>query len=107
VGVPGNVVFDIEESGAGESRVLTVRGELDLETSPALRQHLHRAIDSGQREVTVDVSGLTFLDSTAISVLVDGQKQLRRIDGRLILRDPTSRTRRILEIAGLLEFFEL
>jgi anti-sigma B factor antagonist len=103
----GDIAFGIEETADGDSRVFALRGELDLETAPALRQRLHRAIEEGHTDLVVDLSGLTFLDSTGISVLVDALKHVRRLDGTLVLRSPATRTRRVLEIAGLVEIFGL
>jgi anti-anti-sigma factor len=99
--------FETEESDEDGALVLTVRGELDLETAPTLRERLRAAIAKGRTQLIVDVAGLAFIDSTGISVLVDAMKQARRQDGSLVLRDPTPGTRRVLEIAGLLGLFGL
>ncbi len=99
--------FEIEETDEGTTRVVAVRGELDLHTAPRLRARLHDAIGAGHTDLVVDLPDLSFIDSTGISVLVDAMKQAGRHDGRLVLRAPTPWTRRVLEIAGLLELFGL
>ncbi len=103
----GDTTFGIEETTENDKRVFSLRGELDLETAPVLRHRLHAAVDDGFTDLIVDLAALSFMDSTGISVLVDALKSLRRHDGWLVLRAPSSRTRRVLEIAGLLEVFGL
>ncbi|MHB8507001.1 MAG: STAS domain-containing protein, partial [Acidimicrobiales bacterium] len=83
------------------------RGELALETAPALRHRLHDALAEGTTQLVIDLGGLTFIDSTGITVLVDSLKQAQRLGGSMVLRHPTPATRRVLEITGLLGLFGL
>jgi anti-sigma B factor antagonist len=99
--------FGIEEATEGDARVFRLSGDLDMETAPTLNERLHEAIGDGQTHFIVDVSGLTFIDSTGISVLLHSLKDVERLDGRLVLRSPTERTLRVLEIVGLRELFGL
>jgi anti-sigma B factor antagonist len=102
-----DVVFAIEESTDGDAHVFSLRGELDLQTAPALRQRLHGALEDGPIHLVLELSALTFMDSTGISVLVDALKHARRLGGDLILRSPSARTLRVLQVAGLVEIFGL
>jgi anti-sigma B factor antagonist len=99
--------FGIDEATDGDSLVFRLSGDLDMEAAPSLNERLHRAIDDGQTNLVVDVSGLTFIDSTGIGVLLHSLKDAQRVDGRLVLRSPTERTLRVLEIIGLRELFGL
>ena len=54
----------------GHPTTVVVKGELDLATAPELAQRLEELAATGQREVTVDLSGLEFLDSQGIHVLL-------------------------------------
>jgi len=84
-----------------------VRGELDMSTAGALREPLLELAQHGAVHVTVDLSALSFVDSTGLSVLVTGLKRLRSQGGDLALRAPTPATRRVLEITGLTEVFAI
>jgi anti-sigma B factor antagonist len=99
--------FDIDEAADGEEWVFRLSGDLDIQTAPALDERLHRAMDDGRTSLVVDVSGLTFIDSTGIGVLLHSLKDVQRLDGQLVLRAPTERTLRVLEIIGLRELFGL
>jgi len=84
--------------------VVTLEGEVDLYTAPEFEEVLLHAIDEGARHVVVDLSAVTFVDSTALGVLVAGGKRL--LDGgrlRIVCHD--DRIRRILTIAGLAGVF--
>jgi len=102
-----DVVFAIEETADSDACVFGLRGELDLQTAPLLRQRLLSALEDGHIHLVIELSGLTFMDSTGISVLVDALKHARRLGGDLVLRSPAAGTLRVLEIAGLVEIFGL
>ncbi|HEX2047373.1 MAG TPA: STAS domain-containing protein [Acidimicrobiales bacterium] len=80
-------------------------GELDMSTASQLSDELVRLASAGASVVTVDLSDLAFIDSTGLSVLITGLKQLRQQGGDLALRSPTPGTRKVLEITGLTEVF--
>jgi anti-sigma B factor antagonist len=84
--------FSVEEKNG--VRVLRLRGELDLATAEKLTDGLSGLQDS---DVVVDLSGLTFIDSSGISVLV--REYNRR--GELVLSNPRPNIARVLRIAGI------
>ncbi len=88
--------------------MVTLAGEVDLYTAPEFREVLLRGIDEGARHVVVvDLSSVTFVDSTALGVLVGGGKRLRQHDGALLIVCGADGIRRILEIAGLAGVFAI
>jgi anti-sigma B factor antagonist len=89
----------------GGDASVVVSGELDMYTAPQLRQELVSLVAHGARQVTVDLEGVGFVDSTALGVLVGGLKRLRQIDGDLTLRGPSARIVRVLEMTGLTKVF--
>ncbi|MBV8981723.1 MAG: STAS domain-containing protein [Acidimicrobiia bacterium] len=87
--------------------VVEVYGELDMHTSPDLRDQLVALIDSGANDIVLDLSGLEFIDSTGLGVLVGILKRLVTRDGRLVLRSPRPAARRVFEITGLDLVFDI
>ena len=85
---------------AGGDVVVTVRGEVDLVSSPELRRVLDEALTSSPR-VQVDLAGLTFIDSSGLSALVEAHRKAREAGGALVLLNPTSMLRRLLDITKL------
>ena len=80
--------------------VVSVQGEVDLVTSDELRRVLDAALQDSVR-VTLDLTELTFIDSSGLSALVDAHRKARDAGGALTLRHPTPMLRRLLDITKL------
>ncbi|MBM0275422.1 STAS domain-containing protein [Micromonospora tarensis] len=65
--------------------VLEARGELDMATSPQLRESLQRLADAGDQHVVLDLAGVGFMDSSGLGALVVMFKAMRDVGGRLSL----------------------
>lgn len=82
-------------------RRLRVAGELDMSSSPALAEELRRVAEEGEEgAVTLELSELTFLDSTGLRALIEASRLLGA-SGDLVLRHPTRAVLEVLEIAGV------
>jgi anti-sigma B factor antagonist len=97
--------FDVTSSAEGNTVTLTLVGELDLASAPRLRDAFAEAVQHKPETVRVDLAGLTFLDSSGISVLVQAQQDLQERSSSFVLHRVGDRTARVLEIAGLDNFF--
>ncbi|MDQ1394129.1 MAG: anti-sigma factor antagonist [Acidimicrobiaceae bacterium] len=93
--------FGVAVDRAGEEARVAVSGELDMFTSSSLRRELVDLIADGARGITVDLSHVEFVDSTALGVLVGAFKRLRALDGNLTLANPSPGTKKVLEITGI------
>jgi len=87
--------------------VVSAAGELDVNTAPELREQLARLAADDVRRVVVDLTDVSFVDSTALSVLVSALKRLRQADGDLELASPSPSVRRVFEITGLTRLFTI
>jgi anti-sigma B factor antagonist len=81
--------------------LVSVSGELDLYTSKRLQEAIDEATSVGADQVLLDLSGVGFIDSTALGVIV---QETKRLEGRgqsllLVTNDP--RTLRVFEVTGL------
>lgn len=99
--------FHIEQRASATSPVIAVSGEIDVATAPQLRECLHRVIAQGEATVVLDLLDVTFLDSTALGVLVGALKRCRELGGELniVVADP--RIVKIFEITGLTNVFTI
>jgi anti-anti-sigma factor len=96
-----------EETVDPAGLVITVSGELDIATAPALRDRLDVALESGTRRLVIDLSAITFLDSVALATIVHAKQQLPE-DGRLALAvDPSSYVMLVFESGGLPQVLDL
>ena len=85
----------------GEIALVSVSGELDLYVATEMREALASAELLGRGVVVVDLSGVSFLDSTACGLLVGEAKRRRREGGELVLVSNGNRANRVLEVAGI------
>lgn len=90
----------VTNSTHGAWQILAVEGELDLSTSPGFRDALTELVDASRR-VAIDLRGVTFMDSTALGVVVAGMKRALERDGELALIGPTGSPRKVLSITAL------
>ena len=100
--------FDVKTEKVDESTyVIALAGEVDLYTAPEFKQQLLDVIGGGGKDVVVDFSDTTFIDSTTLGVLVGGVKRLRAQEGRLSLVCSDRNIRKIFEITGLDRVFTI
>ena len=90
-----------------ERHVLAVRGEIDLFTAPELKQVLAESIEGGRIRIVVDLTDTTFLDSTALGVLIGAVKRLRSRDGALAIVNVDDNIAKTFEITGLDQIFTI
>ena len=96
-----------EESFEPAGLVVTVSGELDIATSPVLRDHLSAAIEAGRHRLVIDLSDLDFVDSIALATIVHAKKELPE-HGKLALTvDPTSYVMLVFQSGGLTRVLDL
>ena len=92
----------MDESPAGGVGVLAAGGEIDYATSPLLHEHIAGHIKAGPRHLIIDLSAATFIDSTAIGVLMGAVGSLRdACDGTLAVVCVDENVLKILEISGV------
>ena len=100
--------FDIKtEELTNDAYVIALTGEVDLYTAPEFKQQLIDAIGKDAKDVIVDFSKTTFIDSTTLGVLVGGVKRLRAQDGQLSLVCSDRNITKIFEITGLDRVFPI
>lgn len=93
--------FDIRQEAEDGVFVVAVRGEIDVATAPQLREKLASVAGTGTHLCVVDLSATTFVDSTALGVLVGAAQACRDAGGdlRLVVTDP--HISKVFSITGL------
>jgi anti-sigma B factor antagonist len=84
--------------------VLVAGGELDYAASPQIREQLAEHINAGVRCLVLDLSTVTFIDSTAIGALAGAAMRLHQLEGgslAVVCGEENERVLRIFEIAGV------
>ncbi|MGR8012061.1 STAS domain-containing protein [Streptomyces hypolithicus] len=81
--------------------VVTLGGELDLDTATLLHTHLATQIHHGRHHLVIDLSALDFMDSSGLNTLIKAARETRQSEGNLHLAAPTPTVRRLLDITGM------
>lgn len=93
--------LQVETRTEGDVAVVTASGEVDVFTAPGLDAAIDAELADGRTRLVIDLTGVTFLDSTGLGVLVKGLKGAREAGGSLQLVVTTERIRKIFDITGL------
>jgi anti-anti-sigma factor len=93
--------------------VVTVAGEMDLISSPAVRQKVHEAVADGRRSLVLDLADVRFCYSSGVGVLIGARRLMRSCAGRLRIVLPASdqgdgaHVNRVLAALGVRRLFEV
>jgi anti-sigma B factor antagonist len=87
--------------------ILVPRGDVDLGSAPQLRSALSPLLDGGNPRLLLDLSGVGFMDSTGVGVMVNALNRVKEKGGAIAFCGVTPRVHRILQIAGLLRAMPL
>lgn len=98
----GGAPLTVRATRDGDRAVLRLVGEVDISNSQRLRGRLNDLLAPGRsdevRALVVDLSGLEFLDLSGLQALLDARTAVRRRGGSMVLRRPTRRVRRLLDL---------
>jgi anti-anti-sigma factor len=93
--------FRVEVRSENGAPLLSVRGELDLASSPVLEEELERVISAGPALVIIDLRELDFMDSTGLSVLIRAHQRAEESGHRLGIVNGSRQVRRLLSLTGV------
>ncbi|WP_232677571.1 STAS domain-containing protein [Nocardioides sp. R-C-SC26] len=102
---PGRCSFDVENVGG--RIVVRVTGEVELTSAAAFRLTLRGIMGAERPDVVIDLSGVEFMDSTGLGVLVGAQRQARLFRGGLALLSPSPPVARLLHLTALNRVFTI
>jgi len=93
----------VRESGP----VVRVSGEVDLRTSPQMREVLLRVAHKNPKRLIVDLSDVSYMDSSGVGTMVEIKRLVERGGGRLVLAGLQPRVRSVFEVTQLDRFFDI
>jgi anti-sigma B factor antagonist len=97
--------LDLSTTSQGSCVVVTVDGEIDLDNASDLSEVALAAMREIGPSVVLDLSGVTFMDSTGLKVLLAVHKRAELAGGRLVLAGPTRSVNRVVSITGFDQMF--
>lgn len=97
-----SVVLAVDVAAHGSDRaVVSVRGELDVATAELLDRRLADQLEQGRHHLVLDLSGVPFIDSSGLTIVIRTMNATRRTGGSLCLVAPTPPVHRVLELTGM------
>jgi anti-anti-sigma factor len=99
---PELLVIDVTQPSEGVYLV-SLSGEMDIATGPEFTARIAELGSGGSHRVVVDLSGLTFLDSSGINALVSSARAIGTDGGEVVLAAPTPHIWQVFEIVNLSE----
>lgn len=100
--------FELSEDDADAgAHVIALRGEIHVTTAPRFAEHLTAAIEGGKTAIVLDMTGVEFIDSTGLSVLLNGLRLINQRHGRLALVCTNPTVLRLFQITSLDDTFDI
>lgn len=104
---PAGYELQVDHSAGPARSRLTLGGELDLASTPALSETIARLCADGTREIVLDIGALEFIDSTGLRCILAARAACER-GGSVLIVEPeperiATQVRRLLQVTGLLE----
>jgi anti-anti-sigma factor len=93
--------LDVEVTHEGTTTAVVARGEIDLVTTVRLNRELDTAADAGPEWLRIDLSQVTFMDTTGVAVLVKARRRALEEGCRFTVKAASPTIQRLLEITGL------
>jgi stage II sporulation protein AA (anti-sigma F factor antagonist) len=97
----------IETSHHRQVLVARLVGELDHHTSEQVRHQLEEEIAKGVRHIVLSLSGLTFMDSSGLGVILGRYKQITQLGGKMVVCSVNPSVYRLFELSGLFKILPI
>lgn len=105
---PPFLEFDVDvDRLPDDTRVVAIVGDLDLYSAPEFERHLLGATKNGATSLIVDLSRCSFLDSTALGILIDANRRLFATGRPLTVVTGDRNVRKVFEVTGLDRVFRI
>jgi anti-anti-sigma factor len=92
---------NISRHTIGRRTVISVGGEVDLLSTPALRRAIDETLATGGVELWIDLTTTEFMDSSGLHALLDAQERVCELRRRLTVICPPGSVRRLFEVAAV------
>jgi anti-sigma B factor antagonist len=103
---PGLLTFEVTKPDP-DVWLVALLGELDPRSSPAVPAKLQRLVVEGPARIVVDLSGLSFVDSSGMNALVASERAVSSAGGSVVFAAPTDQVRRVFDLVRLTDVLVL
>ncbi len=97
----------IKSEDRGDMKVFYLAGEIDLYTSPAMREELNKAIDRKIKKILISFKDVSYIDSSGLATLVELYQRAKKWGGNIILVDMEESVKGVFELSRLDKIFTI
>lgn len=98
---------NIKSAGKTDIKIFEIDGEVDVYTSMDLKKEFNTIIDSGKSKLIVNLSKVSYMDSSGLGILVAILKKTKQENGNMKLIKLTPEIKKIFDLTKLTKFFEI
>lgn len=99
--------MEIKTINREDATIVSIAGRIDTGTAPELEQVINREIENGHRKLLLDFSGVLYISSGGLRVLLATAKKLRNPTDRFALCSLGSEVHKVLKLAGFTTIFSI
>ena len=99
--------MQIHEEKQNKVHIFKLEGRLDSNTSPAFEEKVSDAISQGSKQMIIDFEKLEYLSSAGLRVILKATKELKRLEGKLVLCSMADYVKEVFEISGFDSFLPI
>jgi anti-sigma B factor antagonist len=92
--------MEVKQEHTDGVEIFSVKGSLDSNTSPEFEALIYKTLENGQRKLILDLEDLDYISSAGIRVMLKTTKDLKRMDGNIVLCSLQDYVREVFDIAG-------
>lgn len=100
-------MLEVSTRQVGDATIVGIIGDVDLYSSPEVRKVIMELIDKKTPHILVDLSRVSYMDSSGVATLVEGLQLIARYKGRLILFGLEDIVKSVFELSRLDKVFEI
>jgi len=99
--------MEINQRTVNDVVILDINGEIDLYNAPDIKDTIKNLIDSGKRQVIINLEKVSYIDSSGIGVLISSLSNLKKVGGALKIINVYASVKKVFELTKLTSFFEI
>ncbi len=92
--------MEVQQENTNGVEIFKVKGSLDSNTSPEFETLIYKSLENGQRKLILNLEDLDYISSAGIRVMLKTTKDLKRMDGNIVLCSLQDYVREVFDIAG-------
>src|ERR1700686_4569966 len=100
-------IIDLKDEKKGDILIIRIKGRLDAISSPLAEKKVFESINNGQNKLLLDFTGVSYLSSAGMRMLLSTTKKLKTLAGKLVVCAITANVMDVLKMSGFDHVLEI